>query len=381
MQRQDAFEFDRAGEQHRLQLRHRRDDARASDLKGDAIQSGHRFFRRVFIGDGPARRLRRGPERIAQTPFVELHHRAIRGVRKIFPREIEFLHRGQKPGLRFGRPEFFRDWQSRFLDEVKPFDLCRAPDATQLSRPVKHNRERTLRHQARIELLQRPGGGVERVRESRLARGFTLAVQLVEGSSRVIDLAPHLQYRRMVPDLERQLLDGAEICRDVVTALAVAAREALHKPPLLVTDAHRDAVDFRLDDEAELFVRQLFLNAVDKGLELRGGVSVVEALHGDRMGDRSEVGQRCAPDALAGRIGGGQFGMRGLEIEQLAVKPVVLLVRNEWLRLLIIGPVELPDLLDQFPMFPGRLRHSPSNVATVFDARTSKFPSPHNDGR
>ena len=70
------------------------------------------------------------------------------------------------------------------------------------------------------------------------------------------------------------------------------------------------------------------------------------------------MGQRRAADALAGRIGGGQLGMRGLQVEQFAVKPVVFLVGDERLRLLVVGAVELADLLDEFPVFLGGLGHS-----------------------
>ena len=45
-----------AGQEHRLQFGHRRQHARAAHLHGDAVESGLGLFRRVFVGDGPARR-------------------------------------------------------------------------------------------------------------------------------------------------------------------------------------------------------------------------------------------------------------------------------------------------------------------------------------
>ena len=45
-----------AGQENRLQLRHRRERAGASDLDGDGFEFRFGLFGGVFVGDGPARR-------------------------------------------------------------------------------------------------------------------------------------------------------------------------------------------------------------------------------------------------------------------------------------------------------------------------------------
>ncbi len=60
--------------------------------------------------------------------------------------------------------------------------------------------------------------------------------------------------------------------------------------------------------------------------------------------------QGLAADALAGRVARVEFRVRGLEVDQLAVKAVVFLVGDERLRF-IVGVVELPDFLHQLAMF------------------------------
>jgi hypothetical protein len=140
---------------------------------------------------------------------------------------------------------------------------------------------------------------------------------------------------------------------DVVALRAVTARDALHELALLVAHAHRDAVDLWLDDEAELLALERLLHAVDEGLELAGRVGVVEALHRDRVLHRREVRQRLAADALARRIADVELGMRCFEVDELAVKPVVILVRDERLRFLVVGAVQLADFLHQLAMLFG----------------------------
>ena len=287
---------------------------------------------------------------MAQTPLVQLHHRPVGRVGKIAAPGIELLHGGEQLALRPAEPRFFRDGQAGFLDQLKPLLLRGAGHALQFAGAVKHDGKRALGHEARVELLQRAGGGVARIGEERFARGLALLVQLVEGAARIIDLASHLQHRRAVPDLERQLPDRPQVDRDIVALLPVAAGEALDEDAFLVTDAHRDAVDFRLHDEAELFPLQRALDAIDEGFQLGGRVGVVEALHRQRMRHRLEMGQRRAADALARRIGGLQLRVRLLEVEQFAVEPVVFLVGDERRGLLVIGAVVPANFADQFAM-------------------------------
>ena len=46
-----------------------------------------------------------------------------------------------------------------------------------------------------------------------------------------------------------------------------------------------------------------------------------------------------------GRIDRAQFGMRRFQVDQLAIKPVIVLIRNQRLRLLIIGAIKSPDFV------------------------------------
>src|SRR5207247_10130453 len=89
-----------------------------------------------------------------------------------------------------------------------------------------------------VERFQRPRGGVARIREHGLAGLLALAVQLLEGLERQVDLAAHLEelggLPRLAPQAERHASDGPDVGRDVLADGPVAARRADGEAALLV---------------------------------------------------------------------------------------------------------------------------------------------------
>ena len=149
---------------------------------------------------------------------------------------------------------------------------------------------------------------------------------------------------------ERDGADGAEVGRDVVAGNAVAAGGAAGEQAILKTKADRDAVGLGLDEPLERLAGQELLHAVNKVAHLLLRVGIVEAHHRHRMPNGLEAVDRRAADALTGGVGGLEFRMRQLEVEQLAVKLVVLLVADRRLCLDIIRPVMPANLLRQHRM-------------------------------
>ena len=149
---------------------------------------------------------------------------------------------------------------------------------------------------------------------------------------------------------ERDGTDGAEVGRDVVAGNAVAAGGAEGEQAILKTKADRDAVGLGLDEPLERLAGQELLHAVNKVAHLLLRVGVVEAHHRHRMPNGLEAVDRRAADALTRGVGGLEFRMRQFEVEQLAVKLVVLLVADRRLCLDIIRPVMPANLLRQHRM-------------------------------
>ena len=188
--------------------------------------------------------------------------------------------------------------------------------------------------------------------EKRLAGGSTFAVELREAGAGHDHLAAHLEHsgdvrlaKRVEP--ERYGADGAQVGRDIVAGNAIAAGGAAGEQAVLKPQADRNAVGLRLDDPLERLAGQELLNADNELAHLRLRVGVVEAHHRHRVPDRLEAVDRRAADALAGGVGCAELRVGRLEIEQLAVKLVVVAVADRRLRLNIISPVMPANLLRQ----------------------------------
>ena len=107
--------------------------------------------------------------------------------------------------------------------------------ALDVADPVNEKVERPRGRHARIELPQASRGRVARIHERLLAACQRLLVEALETRDGHEHLAPDLEQARHVgtSKLERQRSDGAQILRDVLARLTVAASGALHEGPAL----------------------------------------------------------------------------------------------------------------------------------------------------
>ena len=198
---------------------------------------------------------------------------------------------------------------------------------------VAPHRQRPRGGQLGVELADRPGRGVARVRVGRLAALGALLVQLREGGDRQVGLAAHLQQRRGVLDAQRDRADGAQVLGHVLADLAVPARRAAHQHAVLVDQRDRQAVDLRLGHEPDRRVLdavllQPRLHPEHPGLQLLLVARVRERQHRLEVAHLVELVERLRPHALGGRVRGQQVGVLGLEVAQLVEQRVVLGVRD-----------------------------------------------------
>ena len=138
----------------------------------------------------------------------------------------------------------------------------RAPAWSATSRPsaapmaVAEERQRARRGDGRIELADRPGGGVARVGEGRQAFGGPRLVEAREGGQRQVHLAAHLDdgRRRGAAEPQRDRVDRPQVGGHVLADRAVAARRADREHAVAIGQRDREAVDLGLDDVAERHV-------------------------------------------------------------------------------------------------------------------------------
>ena len=257
------------------------------------------------------------------------------------------------------------DGEPALLQGLQDLPLGVERGGLEVAHVVEEDRERAIGGDRRVLLPDGSGGGVARVREHGLAGLFELRVQPCERLSRHVDLTPHLEPPRR---LERALqrggdgLDGPEVLGDVLAHASVAAGGAAREPSALVEQGYPQPVDLRLAHVLEARAGQ---RARDARLELAEVVRadrVVQRQHGGEVLHGGEGLGATAARALGRAVGRDQLGMGLLQLNQLAVQPVVLGVGD-------LGPVQdmvevvVPvDLLAQL-VDPGggvgRLGHGP----------------------
>ena len=94
------------------------------------------------------------PSRSRCANEFDFHYRAVGLISKIVTDAVQLVNRVQNFFDRIGHPPALGGWQAELLEQRKNFRV--KIDVDSFGRPgsVKHNTERTLRHDRRIELLE-----------------------------------------------------------------------------------------------------------------------------------------------------------------------------------------------------------------------------------
>ncbi len=185
-----------------------------------------------------------------------------------------------------------------------------------------------------VELAHGAGRGVAGVHERREALLGAALVECGEVVQRHVQLAPDLQQRRRVLDVQRDRADGAQVVGDVLAHLPVPAGGAALEHPVAVDKRDRQAVDLRLDHvgEARLsrpFAREVVAHPLDPRAQLVLRARVGERQHGLQVRDLLQPADRGAPHALRGRVGVRSSGCASSSAAQLVEQRVVGVVPDD----------------------------------------------------
>ena len=182
--------------------------------------------------------------------------------------------------------------------------------------------------QLRIEQLERPGREVARVGVRFMPGLLALLVDADQVFAGHVDFAAGLEQggRLVCVQPQRQIADGAQVVRDVIALLAVAARGSEGEDAVLIGQGNGQAVDLEFDDVPDRLAVQQLADAFVELAQLGGTVGVVDRQHRHAMADADEPLDRLAADALGGAVGRDQFGMLGLELLQFVEEPIELAV-------------------------------------------------------
>ena len=212
--------------------------------------------------------------------------------------------------------------------------------------PVDEDREWPLRGDTRVELSQRPCGGVPRVRSGLLPGGELRLVEAYEALDREVDLPSHLDpgRRRIAEHPERDRLDGAQVGGHVLPALAVPARRSPDERAALVDQRHGRAVDLRLEDVGDGLVgAEALADVVRPLLERLARRDLLERAHGRQVRNLREPGCRRGTDPLRRRVRTDELGMLLLERLELVEERVVRRVVDLWVVEDVVAVVVAPD--------------------------------------
>ena len=105
----------------------------------------------------------------------------------------------------------------------------------------------------RVKLAYRTGGGVAGIGKERQAFIFTFFIQLLESGFGHINLAADFETRRRIFSYRKgNTVNRFKVLGDILAAVTVAARSALHKLPVNIGQGNGQAVHLMLADHVEL---------------------------------------------------------------------------------------------------------------------------------
>ena len=154
---------------------------------------------------------------------------------------------------------------------------------------------------------------------------------------------------------ERDVADGADVLGDIVAGGAVAAGGGVFQGAVLVEKGNGHAIDLGFQRYVDILSAEVFPEALVESdqLGLRGVrvfqlEHIIDAEHGDGVGDLGEAFEGLGADALGGGVGIGELGVSFLQILEFAEQLVVIRIGDFRFGVSVIEAVVVVDELAQF---------------------------------
>jgi hypothetical protein len=134
---------------------------------------------------------------VAQREVVQLDDRAIGFVSEAVADFVQLVDGGEQFRFRVAEPGFSGVLKPSSLSQSN-MSCWRAGAAPPSIYPkcVKDDAQRPFGHEARVQLLERAGGGAAGIGKKFLARRRTFGIHFLKTGARHIDFAPHFQQAR-----------------------------------------------------------------------------------------------------------------------------------------------------------------------------------------
>ncbi len=216
-----------------------------------------------------------------------------------------------------------------------------------------------FRGDRRVELAQRAGRAVARIRQRLLAMLARVLVERLEILAQHDHFAAHFQHLgpALAAQVQRDRAHGAQVGGHVLAGLAVAAGGALHEHAMLVAQADRQAIEFRFDRKhrfasVPVVCSMRRSNSATSRKRSRSRLAILleriaQRQHRHRVAHFGKAALRPRADLAGRRIGRCQRRVLGFQRLQLAHQAVVLGVGDVRVVEYVIAVVGLFDLRPQ----------------------------------
>ena len=352
---------DDAADIDRLKPCDRGQRAGAADLDVDLFEQRDGLLGGEFPGDGPAWGAADEAHSALQREVVDFVDDAVDVVVEAGAPGCEVGLEGGGFVFGFEQAGLIVDLEAPLREAVEVFAVAGGRAVAGVAHGVGEQRERTLGRLRRVDLAQRPGGGVARVGVEPQA-GRLLG--LVEGEEITLgeeDFAADFDQRRGGAfEAGWQRFERAKVCGDVLALGAVAAGGAAHELAVLVKQVDREAVDLRLGHEFERRVggeAEEAAGAQAPFVEVGGIEGVVEREHRHAVARFGEAARGRSADAAAGAVVADEVGEGGFEFGVAPTQGVVFGVGELGRVMLVIEGVGAGYLRGEAGEFGRRLRH------------------------
>ena len=315
-----------AGNRHRIELRDRREHARATHLDANLTQDGLLFLGRELKSDGPARRAGGKAQVELLLEAVDLYDYAVDVVvqvaamlERLGAELVDLSRRGAAGNVGV-------DTKAGATQPVEKLALAVDVQRIGIGDGIDKGSQVAACRDLGILLTQAAGGGVARVGEGVAALGIGLVVQAHKAALGHVDLAADLDGtltvgahvgKRRLGQVHGHVLNGAHVERHVLARGAVAARGCAHEGAILVGKRHTQAIDLELAGIGDAAGAECILGALKPCVELIQIHGVVHGIHARHMRDRRKLLAHVAAHALGIAVGRHKVGVGRLDLLQL----------------------------------------------------------------
>ena len=285
--------------------------AGSSHLHHNVLHHGGLDLRRILIGRGPFGEFGGIAQPFPLRKIIHLDDRAVNVADQLFPVLVD----GQHFCINFRNFGQLFVWNHLEFQVFQVFQRLGMSGKIHTLRKLdveNINVQSPLRRDFRVELPQRPGGGVPGIGEQGLSQFLLTLIQLFKALFRHKDLAPYNESGRCAGQGHGNGADGFQVFRHVLPYRTVAPGRAPDEFPVHIFQRHGKTVDLRF--HGKFYVTLGGNGLFQKIVQLFHAEHVLQAHQGHGVGHLLKLAQHFPAHPFCGRIRPGQLRVGGFQL-------------------------------------------------------------------